>query len=60
MDDSKLDDKRISGKLAKLWDSAKEAKPNESIGMMKARNDAIRQYKKLPPRPERKKEDQDG
>lgn len=56
MDDSKLDDRRISGKLAKLWDAAQAPKPNDSVGMMKARNSVIRANKNLPPRPEKQAE----
>lgn len=53
MDDSKLDDRRIKGKLEKLYSQNQEIKSsNESVEMMKARNAAIRLRKNVKPRTE--------
>lgn len=51
-DASKLNDRRIAGKLNKLYAAHAAPKGNESIEAMKARNTAIRLAKNVPPRSE--------
>lgn len=53
-DGTKLNDRRIAGKLDKLMAEAAKPKANESVEMMKARNSIIRERKNLAARGEKK------